>query len=68
MLVISSLVLAVLPARAFATTHLTAAQMLADAAFNHDLARIRTTFRRDVQSRDASGSMENNLGSQDSKR
>jgi hypothetical protein len=67
-IVICSLLLAAPFTRAFAAAHLTAAKMLEDAAFNHDLARIRTTFQHDVQSRYNSGPRENNLSSQDSKR
>lgn len=68
MLVICSLLVAALAPRAFAASHLTAAKMLEDAAFNHDLARVRMTFERDVRSRYVSGSKENSLGSQGPKR
>jgi hypothetical protein len=68
MIVICSLLLAAPAASVLAASHLTAAKMLEDAAFNHDLARIRTTFQHDVQSRYDSGSGANNLGSRDRKR
>jgi hypothetical protein len=68
MIVICSLLLAALVTQAFAASHLTAVKMLEDAAFNHDLARIRTTFQRDVQSRADSRSREIDSGSRDSKR
>jgi len=67
-IVVCSLLFAAPFTRAFAAAHLTAAKMLEDAAFNHDLARIRTTFQRDVQRPYDSGFRENNLGPQDSKR
>jgi hypothetical protein len=68
MIVICSLLLAAPVTQAFAASHLTAVKMLEDAAFNHDLARIRTTFQRDIQSRADSRSREIDSGSRDSKR
>ena len=68
MIVICSLLLAASATPVFAASHLTAAKMLEDAAFNHDLARIRTTFQHDVQSPYDLRIQENSLGSLDSKR
>jgi methionine-rich copper-binding protein CopC len=67
-IVICSLLLAAPVTQAFAAAHLTAAKMLEDAAFNHDLARIRMTFQHDVQGRYDAPSRENSSGSPVSKR
>ena len=68
MIFICSLLAAAPVTPVFAAGHLTAAKMLEDAAFNHDLARIRMTFQHDIQGRYDSDPKKTSLGSRDSKR
>lgn len=66
--VICSLLLVASLAPVSAASHLAAAKMLEDAAFNHDLARIRMTFEHDIQGPYDSAPKKTSLGSRDSKR